>query len=61
MQIQDIRQKIRRGDYQLIAEMTGYEPETVRMQIRGHRTLKEKVLSAAIKVIESRENLINQN
>jgi hypothetical protein len=50
----------RRGDYDLIAKMTGYTKETVKAQINGKRTMTEKVRLAAIKVIENWEQLINQ-
>ncbi len=56
----EILTKLRYGDYELIAEMTGYKRETVRRQFKGIRTLKDKVVEAAIKVIENREQLINQ-
>ena len=61
MEIQDIRAKIRVGDYQLIADMTGYKRETVRMQLSGHRTLKDKTREAAMRVITNRELLISNN
>lgn len=61
MTIEEIKIKKRRGDYYIIAEMTGYTKETVKAQINGKRTLTEKVRLAAIKVIENWEQLINDN
>jgi hypothetical protein len=60
MTIDEIKRKKRRGDYDLIAKMTGYTKETVKAQINGKRTMTEKVRLAAIKVIENWEQLINQ-
>jgi hypothetical protein len=60
MTIEEILTKKRRGDYDLIAEMTGYDRETVKSQLLGKRTLKDKVRNAAIKVIENRKKLFNQ-
>lgn len=59
MKPEEIREKIRVGDYQLIAEMTGYKRKTVEAQITGYRTLKPKVIEAAIKLITTRDQLLN--
>lgn len=58
MEIDEIREKITNGDYILVSQLTGYKLDTVKNQVRGRRTLKEKTRLAAIKVIESREQLI---
>lgn len=60
MTIETILTKKRSGDYELIAEMTGYRKETAREQLNGRRTLTDKIREAAIKVIENREILISQ-
>ena len=52
--------KYRRGDIQLICEMTGYKMTTVWQQLNGQRTLKDKVKVAIEKIIESR-NLLLKN
>ncbi len=60
MKPEEIRENIRRGDYELIAELSGYRKCTVEAQIRGERTLKQPVIDAAIKVIKSRSSLLNK-
>ena len=60
MEKANFKGKYRRGDIQLICEMTGYAMTTVWQQLNGHRTLKDKVIDAAEKVIKSRENLLKQ-
>jgi len=50
---------LQRGDYKLIAQMTGYSVHTVSSQLRGERTLTDKVKNAVIKIIKSRELLLN--
>ena len=57
---EQISLKIERGDYKKIAELTGYERETIRFMIKGRRTLSEKVRQAAIQLIENRDILTNQ-
>lgn len=61
MNISTIREKLRRGDYLIIASLTGYNVRTVRMQINGQRTLKDRVRDAAIKVINNREELLQSS
>ena len=57
----NFKEKLRRGDYLLIAELTGYALSTVSMQIKGQRTLKDKVIKAALRVIKNRERLFKNN
>jgi len=56
----NLGEKLRVGDYSLIAEMTGYALSTVWQQLNNERTLTNKVKRAALKVIKSREKLLNQ-
>ena len=59
MELDEIRKKITNGDFILVSQLTNYKLDTVKKQIRGERTLKDKTRIAAIKVIENREQLIN--
>lgn len=59
MEIDEIKRKLIRGDYDLIAQLTGYSIITVRSQLNGTRTLVEKVKEAAELVIVTRENMLN--
>ena len=61
MEIDEILTKKRRGDYDLIAEMTGCKAKTVKSQLLGLRKLTDKVKDAAEKLIQSREELMSQN
>jgi len=54
-------EKLERGDIKLIAKLTGYAISTVWLQINGQRTLKDKVVKAAWKVIKNRERLFKNN
>jgi len=54
----NLKAKLRKGDYQLISEMTGYALSTAWQQINGKRTLTDKVRNAAEKIIESRKILL---
>jgi hypothetical protein len=58
MQKANFKEKLRRGDYQLIHEMTGYALSTVWQQLNDKRTLTDKVKEAAEKIIKNRENLL---
>ena len=49
---------LQRGDYIIISKMTGYSIHTVSSQLRGVRTLSDKVRNAAIKIIKNREWLV---
>ena len=57
MDKEEIKQKMESGDAALISKMTGYTPDYIRKVINGERN-NENVISAAQKVIESRESLI---
>lgn len=57
----EIKNKLRRGDYLIISEMTGYAKGTVIAMFNGHRKMQQKVVNAAIKIVENRENLIKNN
>ncbi|MCM1031828.1 MAG: hypothetical protein NC410_10375 [Oscillibacter sp.] len=61
MEAQEIREKLRPKDYQLIAEkLKGlYTERTVRAQIKGDRTLKDPIRNAALELIAMREEYIN--
>lgn len=59
MNISTIREKLRRGDYIIIASMTDYSVSAISKQFNGLRTIQETVLEAAIKVIQSREELMS--
>lgn len=61
MELQEIREKLRPTDYQLIAaKLKGlYTEGTVRMQLTGRRTLKDPVRDAALELIEMREKYVN--
>lgn len=61
MTVEQIREKIRYGDYLLIAKLSGYARGTVISQLTGRRTLKQPVLDAAIKVIENRSSLFESS
>lgn len=60
MKPQTIKQKIRTGDYELIAKISGYKKSTVEAQIRGQRTLKQAVIEAAKKVFANRESMLKK-
>lgn len=49
---------LQRGDYKLISQMTGYSIHTISSQLRGERTLTNKVKCAIVKIIKSRELLL---
>jgi len=55
-----IKPLLRIGDAFLITQMLKglYTQRTVEAQLRGERTLKEPVIEAANKLIESRESLL---
>jgi len=59
-----INTNLQKGDYILISKMTGYSVHTISSQLRGERTLTDKVKNAVAKIIESRkwllQNSINQ-
>lgn len=61
MELQEIREKLRPKDYELIAEkLKGlYTENTIRMQLTGKRTLKNPVRDAAMELIEMREKYVN--
>lgn len=61
MELQEIHEKLRPTDYQLIAQkLKGlYTENTIRMQLTGKRTLKNPVRDAAIELIEMREKYVN--
>jgi hypothetical protein len=61
--VEEIKQHLRAGDYLLISQILGGKPtkRTVESQLNGQRTLKENVRTAAVKLIESREELLNTN
>lgn len=61
-EINQIRKKLRRGDSDLIAEMLDglYQPVTISKMIRGHRKMKPIVYEAAIKLLQTIENLKNE-
>ncbi len=53
----EIYEKLQYGDYQLIANKTGRNHQTVRSQLAGWRTLKDNVREAAIELITVREKI----
>ncbi len=57
---EEIKKHLRHNDYEIISMITKgkYKPGTVKMQMNGYRTLKEPVIEAANKLIESRERLL---
>jgi hypothetical protein len=59
MTIEQIKEKWQTGDANTIHKMTGLSQHHIRMVINGDRNNK-RVIAAAIKVIESRENLMGQ-
>ena len=61
MEIQEILEKLRPKDYELIATKLKcrYTANTVRAQLKGRRTLKQAVKKAAEELIQMRENFIN--
>lgn len=61
MEAQEIREKLRPKDYQLIAEkLKGiYKEVTIRKQLTGKRKLKDSVRDAALELIAMREEYIN--
>lgn len=61
MELQEIREKLRPKDYELIAtKLKGrYTENTIRAQLKGRRTLKQVVKEAAEELIKIRENFIN--
>lgn len=58
-----IKPLLRIGDAFLITQMLKglYTQRTVEAQLRGERTLKEPVIEAANKLIESRESLLGMS
>jgi hypothetical protein len=54
----NLSEKLRRGDYQLIHEMTGYALSTVWQQLNDKRTLTDEIKQAAERVIENRKSLL---
>ena len=60
--VKEIRAELRRGDYGLIAEMLNgkYQADTVSAMVRGCRTMKPVVFEAALKLIETIDNLKNE-
>ncbi len=59
--LDEIKPLLRHGDVPLITEMLKgvYSRKTIESQLNGNRTLKEKVIEAANKLIEFREQLIS--
>ena len=57
--LEEIKPQLRHGDIPLIATMIAhiYKPRTVEHQLMGNRTLKQPVIEAANKLIDSREQL----
>ena len=60
--VKELHGKLRRGDYDLIAEMLRgkYQRDTVSAMLRGRRTMKPVVFEAALKLIETIDNLKNE-
>ena len=61
MEIDKIKAELIRGDYDLIAKISGYSKSSVIKQLNGSRTLVDKVKVSAEKVIESRRILLTDN
>lgn len=59
MELDEIKTKLIRGDYDLIAKLSGYKTRTVRAQLGGERTLVDKIKEAAELVIITRENMLS--
>lgn len=59
--IDEIKPHLRHGDIVLIAQMlkSKYSLRTVTAQLCGQRTLKQPVIDAANKLIQSRQDLID--
>ena len=57
--LQEIKPLLQTGDYAIITKMLvgEYTQRSIEAQLRGERTLKPKVIEAANKLIESREQL----
>ena len=57
--LDEIKPHLRYGDIQTLAKMLEgvYSIKTIESQLNGYRTIKPKVIEAANKLIESREQL----
>ena len=57
---EEIKRQIKTGDYNAISSLTKgrYKPDTIRLQINGHRTLKKTVIEASNKLFEYREKFL---
>jgi hypothetical protein len=59
--LEDLRKKLKWGDYTKIADVLGKTPQCVSNQLLGKtKNIKSDVIKAAIQVISEKKELINQ-